>query len=104
MAGIFLLCILGNTRQAMAICAASASGVHYTHKTYTICPCVLWPGRGLGGGSTFIIMEHLNFSGRPSQSELGRKLAQMHLAEPSVCPLHTNTYVSILETPTPGKG
>lgn len=41
-------------------------------------------GRGLGGSATFIIMEHLNFSGRPSQSELGRKLAQMHLAEPVV--------------------
>ncbi|CAL8462613.1 g2146 [Coccomyxa elongata] len=39
-------------------------------------------GRGLGGGATFIIMEHLNFSGRPSQRELGRKLAEMHLAEP----------------------
>ncbi len=41
-------------------------------------------GRGLGGGATFIIMEHLNFSGRPSQRELGRKLAEMHLAEPLV--------------------
>ncbi|EIE23853.1 Ketosamine-3-kinase [Coccomyxa subellipsoidea C-169] len=41
-------------------------------------------GSGLRGGeATFIIMEHLNFSGRPSQADLGRKLAHMHLAEPS---------------------
>ncbi len=41
-------------------------------------------GRGLGGGGYFIVMEHLNFEGRASQEELGRGLAQMHLAEPRV--------------------
>ncbi|CAL5227300.1 g10235 [Coccomyxa viridis] len=40
-------------------------------------------GRGLGGGGYFIVMEHLNFTGRASQEELGRGLAQMHLAEPT---------------------
>eukprot|EP00184_Porphyridium_aerugineum_P008174 CAMPEP_0184692486 /NCGR_PEP_ID=MMETSP0313-20130426/953_1 /TAXON_ID=2792 /ORGANISM="Porphyridium aerugineum, Strain SAG 1380-2" /LENGTH=388 /DNA_ID=CAMNT_0027150321 /DNA_START=94 /DNA_END=1260 /DNA_ORIENTATION=+ len=33
-------------------------------------------------GFTFILMEHLNFSGRLSQAELGESLARMHLAEP----------------------
>ena len=37
---------------------------------------------GLRGSSSFIIMEYLKFSGRPSPSDLGRQLAQMHLATP----------------------
>jgi hypothetical protein len=50
----------------------------------------LHAGSGLGGGGYFIVMEYLDFSGRPSQRELGRGLARMHLAEPSVraCFLH----------------
>lgn len=32
------------------------------------------------------MMEHLNFTGRASQEELGRGLARMHLAEPTVRP------------------
>ena len=32
------------------------------------------------------MMEHLNFTGRASQEELGRALAKMHLAEPTVSP------------------
>ena len=32
------------------------------------------------------MMEHLNFTGRASQEELGRGLAKMHLAEPTVSP------------------
>ena len=34
------------------------------------------------------MMEHLNFTGRASQEELGRGLAQMHLAEPTVSPAY----------------
>jgi len=41
------------------------------------------PGGGsLRGGGSFIIMEHLNLSGRPSGAEMGRQLALMHLATP----------------------
>ena len=43
-------------------------------------------GRALGGGGYFIVMEHLDFTGRASQEELGRGLAKMHLAEPTVSP------------------
>ena len=37
---------------------------------------------GSGGGS-FIVMEHLEMSGRTDQAALGRALAEMHLAEPT---------------------
>ena len=37
---------------------------------------------GSGGGS-FIVMEHLEMSGRTDQAALGRALAEMHLAEPA---------------------
>ncbi len=33
------------------------------------------------------MMEHLNFTGRASQEELGRGLAKMHLAAPTVSPI-----------------
>ena len=35
------------------------------------------------------MMEHLNFTGRASQEELGRGLAKMHLAEPTVRPAYS---------------
>lgn len=41
------------------------------------------PGGGRGRGS-FIVMEFLHFGGRSSAAELGRQLALMHLAAPSV--------------------
>ena len=34
----------------------------------------------LPGGGACIVMEHLTFGGRSSQEDLGRALAQMHLA------------------------
>ncbi|KAK9823417.1 hypothetical protein WJX72_002613 [[Myrmecia] bisecta] len=39
-------------------------------------------GRGLGGSGSFIIMEYLNFGGTFKQEELGRQLAEMHMAKP----------------------
>ena len=49
-------------------------------------------GRGLGGGGYFIVMEYLTFKGRATQEELGRGLAQMHLAEPTVSlPSHASS-------------
>lgn len=46
----------------------------------------LFSGRGLGGGGYFIVMEYLDFRGQPNQADLGRGLARMHLAEPTVGP------------------
>jgi hypothetical protein len=37
---------------------------------------------------SFIVMEHLELGGRADQAELGRQLALMHLAEPSVSSRH----------------
>ena len=37
-----------------------------------------------GSSSVVIIMEYLKFGSRSDQSELGRRLAQMHLATPAV--------------------
>lgn len=36
------------------------------------------------GSGSFIIMEFLEFGARSDQAELGRRLAQMHLATPTV--------------------
>lgn len=43
------------------------------------------PGGGsMRGSGSYIVMEYLNLSGRSSQADLGRQLALMHCAEPSV--------------------
>lgn len=43
------------------------------------------PGGGaLHGNGSFIVMEYLSMSGRADPAELGKQLARMHLAEPTV--------------------
>ena len=58
-------------------------------------------GQALRGGGYFIVMEYLEFRGRPSQRDLGRGLARMHLAEPSVRPCLTNPrrHVTVISCP-----
>lgn len=43
-------------------------------------------GGALRGNGSFIIMENLNMRGAADPAELGKQLALMHLAEPSVSP------------------
>ena len=35
-----------------------------------------------GGGGAYLVMDRLAFGGRLDQEDMGRRLAQMHLAEP----------------------
>ncbi|CAD7703653.1 unnamed protein product [Ostreobium quekettii] len=60
-----------------------ALGLQAMYDTHTMrIPKVYHFGVLPANGGSFIVMEHLNFSGRASHEELGRRLAQMHLAEP----------------------
>ena len=65
--------------------AGDSGGLHVSHSLRKQLHACMRAGGGLGaGGGYFIVMEHLDFRGRPSQRELGRGLARMHLADPSV--------------------
>ena len=49
----------------------------------------------MGSRGAFIIMEHLGFGSRADMEELGRSLARMHLAEPSVNYHFYDVYVCV---------
>ena len=55
-----------------------------------------------GSGAVVIIMEYLNFGARSDQAELGRRLAQMHLATPAVWHRSTMTDASFYRGGSPG--
>lgn len=60
-----------------------ASGLRAMHATQSVVvPEVLGFGEAFDGGS-YLIMDHLEFSGRPDPYTFGRLMAEMHLAEPS---------------------
>ena len=59
---------------------ADASRVPWPAETGTLKIPKVYHFSLLPGGGACIIMEHLTFGGRSSQEDLGRGLAQMHLA------------------------
>ncbi len=61
---------------AIALCC------HPTDTQTLRVPKVHHVGAMPNGRGSFIIMEHMDFSGSPGQEELGRRLAQMHKAQP----------------------
>ncbi|KAL4458241.1 hypothetical protein ABPG75_013106 [Micractinium tetrahymenae] len=86
---LFVKTAMGRDPEAMF--RGEAEGLKAMHATHTIrVPEVFHygalpspPGGGaLRGSGSFIVMEYLNLRGRCDQTELGRQLARMHLAEP----------------------
>lgn len=60
-----------------------AMGLNAMHHTQTMCvPQVHHVDLAEGSNESYILMDFLEFGGRGSQQDFGRRLARMHLAEP----------------------
>jgi len=64
--------------------AGEFEGLKAMYGTHTIRVPNVYHYGPVGQSGSYIIMEHLNFGGRASQTELGQRLAMMHMAEPMV--------------------
>lgn len=72
-----------NGAEGLEMFQGEAIGLNAMHHTHTmVVPKVYHVGVAEGGLESYILMDFLEFGGRASQQEFGRKLAQMHLAEP----------------------